>query len=454
MNFARFRFPGDRSVVFFVCLLTLPFSALALPAATDFVTTWDTTKPGSSNDSSITVPMVGGPYDVDWNNDGTIDESDLTGSVTHDFGAPGTYAIRISGTYDTIQFANGGDREKILSIDEWGTNAWTTMNTAFQGASNLEVPAGDTPDFSSVTDMFAMFEDAPLANPDTSNWDTSQVVTMARMFNGATSANPNTSNWVTANVTGMGNMFTDASSANPDTSNWTTSNVTSMSFMFAFATSANPDTSNWDTSSVTNMTGLFATATSANPDTSGWVTSNVRFMGSMFAGTELADPDVSNWDTGSVESMAGMFTNAKVANPDVGNWNTINITTFNSMFSRAEAANPDVSGWNTASVTDTAFMFYLAPNVDQDLGSWDVSSLTDARLMFDGTALSRANYESLLLGWGAQALQSSVEFHAGDATYCSADATAARDAMINDDSWIITDGGRCSLLIFEDSFGG
>jgi len=128
------------------------------------VTTWKTDNPGTSDSTFITIPMVGGSYDVDWNNDQTFDEMGLTGSVTHDFGVTGTYTIRIRGSYDSIKFANGGDKAKILSVDQWGTNAWTTMTLAFWGAGNLLMPATDTPDFSSVTSMRLMFKGATLAN--------------------------------------------------------------------------------------------------------------------------------------------------------------------------------------------------------------------------------------------------------------------------------------------------
>ena len=97
--------------------------------------------------------MVGGPYDVDWNNDEVFDEFDQTGPVTHDFLIADTYTIRIRGVYDSIRFNYAGDRRKILSLDQWGTNQWTTMANAFYGAVNLQVLATDTPDFSAVTDM-------------------------------------------------------------------------------------------------------------------------------------------------------------------------------------------------------------------------------------------------------------------------------------------------------------
>ncbi len=63
--------------------------------------------------------MVGGPYSVDWNNDGTMDQTGLTGPVMHNFGTAGTYTVRISGAKQ-IQFADGAnDKLKILSIDQW-----------------------------------------------------------------------------------------------------------------------------------------------------------------------------------------------------------------------------------------------------------------------------------------------------------------------------------------------
>lgn len=170
-------------VAFFFLLGTQ--TALAA-TADDFVTTWQTDNPGTSNNTSITVPMIGGPYDVDWDNDETFDETGLTGAVTHDFLVSGTYTIRIRGTYDSIAFVNGGDKDKILSLDQWGTNSWTSMNSAFAGAINLQVPATDTPDFSAVTDMSGMFDGAVSANPDASGWDVSALADASNMFAGVT----------------------------------------------------------------------------------------------------------------------------------------------------------------------------------------------------------------------------------------------------------------------------
>lgn len=425
-------------------LLAVCMATQAASAATSehFVTTWKTDNPGSSKNTSITVPMIGGPYDVDWDNDEEFDETGLSGSANHNFGVAGTYTIRIRGTFDSIRFNDAGDKEKIVSLDQWGTNSWTSMNSSFNGARNLAIPATDTPDFSAVTDMSYMFVGATSANPDTSGWDTSAVTDMSYMFYAATSANPDTSNWNTSAVTNMQYMFHGATSAVPATSGWDTSAVTDMYKMFANATSANPDTSGWDTSAVTDMSSMFGYASSANPDTSNWDTSSVTRMHSMFSGAIAANPDTSSWDTSAVTDMRFMFYGVTSANPDTSGWNTSSVAWMRGMFGSATTANPDVSGWNTSAVTDMSRMFENAVSFDRDLGSWNVAALTDATSMFSGVTLSTANYDSLLVSWNAQSLQSGVTFSGGNSTYCSEAAIAARENMISSDLWAITDGGH------------
>ena len=257
------------SLVAFTCLGSQ--TALAVPSD-HFVTTWKTDNPGFSNDTSITIPMIGGPYDVDWDNDGTFDEFGLANTSTHDYGVTGTYTIRIRGTYEAIQFDDGGDAEKILSLDQWGTRSWTSMNSAFYGASNLTVSAIDNPDFSKVTSMKIMFYEAWSANPNTSDWDTSAVTNMAGMFRFATSANPDTSDWDTSSVTDMSSMFEGATSANPDTSGWDTAAVTSMHWMFYWATSFDQDIGSWNVTSLTNAYGMFSGVTLSTANFDGLLT--------------------------------------------------------------------------------------------------------------------------------------------------------------------------------------
>ncbi len=203
---------------------------------TDFVTTWKTDNEGESNDTSITIPTEGDGYNysVDWNNDGVFDQIGITGNVTHNFGIPGEYTIRIQGDFPRISFINGGDRKKIININQWGTNAWTTMSSAFYGASNLTSSAVDTPNLTNVTNMSSMFIEANAFNGDLSSWDTSSVTNMSYMFIEANAFNGDLSSWDTSSVTNMSYMFYNATAFNQSLASWDMTSVLSVDRMLAY----------------------------------------------------------------------------------------------------------------------------------------------------------------------------------------------------------------------------
>jgi hypothetical protein len=80
-----------------------------------------------------------------------------------------------------------------------------------------------------------------------------------------------------------------------------------------------------------------------------------------------------------------------------------------------------------------------------------VGSLTSANRMFLGAKLSTTNYDALLIGWNAQTLQSDVEFHGGNSTYCAGEI--ARTNMISLDNWEIMDGGKNCATLFSVIYG-
>lgn len=79
-------------------------------------------------------------------------------------------------------------------------------------------------------------------------------------------------------------------------------------------------------------------------------------------------------------------------------------------------------------------------SANPDVSKWIVGQLADATEMFKNASLSNGNYDALLVGWANQSpdLQDNVDFHAGNAKYTE---TAARDTLVNDHGWNITDGG-------------
>ena len=199
-----------------------------------FVTTWRTAAPNES----VTIPVGGaaGSYTIRWGDD-TISAA-VTGSQTHTYATPGDHTIRISGDFSRIHL--GGDpanARKIVSIDQWGHIRWTSMESAFSGASGMIYNATDAPDLSRVTDMSDMFDGAIAFNGDLSSWNVSRVADMSGMFDGAFSFNGDLSSWDVSQVTDMSGMFTYTNSFNGDISEWNVSNVRDMSEMFTGAPS-------------------------------------------------------------------------------------------------------------------------------------------------------------------------------------------------------------------------
>ena len=411
----------QKSLILFIFFI---FSTSAF-SQNEFITTWKTDNPGTSNDSSITIPTTGAGYnyDVDWDNDGTFDEFGITGNVTHDFTSAGTYTIRIQGAFPRIYFVSGLDQQKIISIDQWGTIAWTSMELAFYGTSNLVGNATDAPDLSGVTNMSSMFNRASVFNQDISSWDTSSVTTMDNMFNFAQMFNNGGQplNWNTALVTNMSNMFSAASAFNQDISSWNTSAVTGMSGMFngtlAFNNGGQP--LNWNTSLVTNMANMFFSS-AFNQDISMWDTSKVTHMFNMFKYASAFNQDIGGWITTAVINMSSMFSNNTTFNQDISAWDVSKVTTFSQMFLENTAFNNGGQplSWNTIAATDISFMFFAAPAFNQDLSAWTLSNVTNWQSMFDWNfSTPLYNNGGVPLNWDISGLTSLSRLFEGAAAF-------------------------------------
>ena len=246
--------------------------------ADDFVITVKTDNAGgASSDTQFAIPTTGGGYnysvDCSYNGSNVVyTDTNLHGNYTCDYGSTaGTYTIIIHGSFPRIYFnglADNTDGTKILTIEQWGTGAWTSMNHAFDGCGNLVVNAIDTPNLSNVTDMSNMFQNVFVLNNGTGNWhwDTSHVHNMSEMFVSQSHSNFNKdlSSWDVSNVTNMSNMFFNTD-FNQDISGWDVSDVTDFSGMFVYS-SFNQNIGNWDVSSATDISWMFMNDTSFNQD--------------------------------------------------------------------------------------------------------------------------------------------------------------------------------------------
>ena len=205
-----------------------------------FATIWRTTSSGES----ITIPTFTGEtydYTVDWG-DGSSSDTNVMGDVTHNYAVSGDYLIIITGLFPRIYFNCEGDKLKIISIEEWGANPWTSMNSAFVCCENLVINAGDAPNLSGVTDLGIMFTGAIYFDGDLSSWDVSKVTNMDHMFADARAFHGGLGSWDVSSVIDMSGMFLGATAFNDDLS-WDISNVLYMTDMFADVTLS---TTNYD----------------------------------------------------------------------------------------------------------------------------------------------------------------------------------------------------------------
>ncbi|MFC4095192.1 BspA family leucine-rich repeat surface protein [Euzebyella saccharophila] len=347
-------------------------------------------------------------YSIDWG-DGQYNNN-VTGEITHTYLTPGVYTVAIIGDFPApYHYVSNSDHIKLISIDQWGTQVWQSMNYAFYGCENMEYNATDVPNLSQVEIASNMFSGCYLFDGAIDNWDVSNITNMQSMFISARIFNQPLNSWDTSNVTNMYGMFGAAQLFNQPLDNWDVSQVTNMNFMFAQTQDFNQDLSSWDTGSVTNMGRMFQSSQAFDQPINSWNVSQVTDMSEMFQRAEVFNQPLNNWNTGNVIDMSAMFYDAELFNQNINswdvssvtdmsqmfydatafdqplnNWNVGAVTTMNSMFSRAEAFNQNIDSWNVTNVTNMSNMFNYAISYNQPMNNWDVNSVVNMSGMFRG----------------------------------------------------------------------
>ncbi len=239
----------------------------------------------TADDTRFTVPVdsyIIYNYTVHWKPKGSVairgTKDGQTADCVVNFGAAGDHSLAISGEFPRIK--SFGSR--LISVDQWGTAQWTSMNTAFNGCVNLISLPEQAPDLSGCTNLRFMFSDASKFNQGLNNWDVSEVSNMMGMFNGASQFNGDISGW------DVGKLRT--------VSHFSTSNNNGM---FMGAAKFIQDISGWEIQGITNMCGMFKDAISFNQDISGWNVSDVTNISSLFEGAISFNQDLSGWDLSS-----------------------------------------------------------------------------------------------------------------------------------------------------------
>lgn len=242
--------------------------------------------------------------------------------------------------------------------------------------------------------------------------------------------------------------------------NWNTTAVTTLSGAFKAGSGVvtndfNEDISGWDVSNVTNMENMFRSQTIFNQNIGGWNTGNVTNMVCTLCITDSFNQDVSGWNTSNVTNMSDIFARAISFDQNIGGWDVSNVTAFRGSFYRAFAFNQDVNTWDMGNATDLFWMFNDATSFNQNIGGWDISNVTNMSNVLNATNLSPSNFDLILAGWEASlqsqfpngagySLTPSVTF--GNAKYNKWNVGTARESLINNFNWTITDGGDAAAL--------
>ncbi|MFZ5971469.1 MAG: BspA family leucine-rich repeat surface protein [Bacteroidota bacterium] len=270
----------------------------------NFITQWNLATAGSGATQLSFGTATSGVANYTWQE---ISPGSATGSGSWSgttltiAGLPAGSTIRLQiapTNFQRINVSSGLDEDRLTQVEQWGTTAWTSMQNAFRGCTNLQITATDVPNLSGVTNMSSMFESCRSLNSPS-----------------------NMGTWNTATVTNMTFMFYDATVFNQDIGAWNTSAVTNMNTMFSEALAFNQDIGSWNTAAVTDMSDMFGYTTAFNQDISGWNTEAVTDMSFMFRGASAFNQDISSWNTAAVTDMRGMFREATAFNQNIGAWN-------------------------------------------------------------------------------------------------------------------------------------
>ncbi|WP_299246484.1 BspA family leucine-rich repeat surface protein [uncultured Aquimarina sp.] len=279
-------------------------------AQNEFITTWQTT----TADEDITIPTTGAGYNyiVDWG-DGTAITSE-TGNATHTYTSAGAYEVKIVGDFPRIYFNNTGDKDKILEVNQWGTQQWTSMENAFNGCTNLVLNATDTPILSEATNISRMFRNASslVDTQDVMNtWDVSTITTMERMFANADMFDENIASWNVGNVQDFSLMFFGTDNFNQNVNDWNigafVTGVVNIDFMFAETASFNQPLNRWDITKIDRFDFTFSGAAKFNQDLSDWDLSNVKRFRSAFSRATAFNQNLGDWDISNVNGMVSML---------------------------------------------------------------------------------------------------------------------------------------------------
>lgn len=203
-------------------------------------------------------------------------------------------------------------------------------------------------------------------------------------------------------------------------------------------------TDNPDLSRVDSMEGMFRNAKNFNSDISTWDVSSVTNFNEMFMGANAFNQPIGLWDVSSATNMRKMLQSASSFNQPIGDWDVSSVTNMRTLFFAAGQFNQDIGGWDVSKVRDMNAVF-KSSSFNQDISRWNIKSVLNATELFvNNTVFSTENYDKLLIAWSQNPeVVEDLDINFGSVQF-SAAGQAARDTLINDFNWTITDGGEAT----------
>jgi len=127
---------------------------------------------------------------------------------------------------------------------------------------------------------------------------------------------------------------------------------------------------------------------------------------------------------------------------NVGTADTSNITNTVAMFRECSSLNLlDLNNFNTSSVTNMYSMFNDCSSLTSlDISNFNIENVVNFGSFMNGTTIQTSDYDAILNNFASQDAVNGLTIDFGSAKYSSAGADA-RQSLIDDDSWIILDGG-------------
>lgn len=155
---------------------------------------------------------------------------------------------------------------------------------------------------------------------------------------------------------------------------------------------------------------------------------------SYFSATDLPDLSVAL-------DMQYMFARAFKFNGEIDDWDVSSVKRMNNMFHSAYDFNGDIGNWNVGDVITTGHMFDEAQSFNQDLGSWKLNANVNMASMFDSSGMDCQNYSATLQGWADNPTTPTGRNLGAAGIQYGTNAQAARDTLIMNRGWTITDAG-------------